>query len=215
MSRWYSKRGTGVQTKFPIKEHEEIDQLLTWFEKKRDTATSESKRYQYDRDYFFFLLGINFAFRTQDLLKLKVRDLENGNVTLRENKTGKIQHFKMHKELFNEYLEYVERNKITRNEYLFSSQCANGIKPVTRQQMNNRLLMAAKANRINNHLSCYTLRKTFAYQYLKNKGSIETLRKLLNHTSTSVTALYACWDNDDIENERRSFYIGHKIKTKK
>ena len=215
MSRWYNKRGTGVQTKFPIKNPDEIDQLLTWFEMKRDRSNSTSKRYQYDRDYFFFLLGINFAFRTEDLLKLKVKDLKNGNVHIRENKTGKIQLFKMHKNLFDEYKNYVERNEMTDAEYLFSSQRGRGAKSVTRQQMNNRLAAAEKACRLSNELSCYTLRKTFAYQYLKNKGNIETLRKMLNHSSTSVTAIYACWDNDDVENERKSFFIGHKIKTKK
>lgn len=214
MGRWYNKRGTGVQTKYPIKNYDDIVCLLSWFEKMRDISKSESKKYKYDRDYFFFLLGINFAFRTEDLLKLRSCDLENGYVTLRENKTGKVQNFPIHHELYDEYKKYVERNGITRKEYIFSSQKGKGIKKVTRQQMNNELDRAAKINRIPIKLSCYSLRKTFAYQYLANGGSIETLRKLLNHSSTEVTARYACWGDDDVERERREFYIGYSIRTK-
>lgn len=208
MSRWYSKRGTGVKTKMPIKDDKQLDQLMTYLLMKRDNETEEIKRYERDRDWFFVILGINFAFRTQDLLELKVSNLERGYVCIRENKTGKVQNFRMNKYLYQDFKDYVDRNHLTRNEYLFTSQKGYRKKPVSRQQMNNRLREAADELKLPVNLSCYTLRKTFAYKYIKEGGDINTLSRMLNHDSVEVTQRYICWGSDDAENDRFNVYNG-------
>lgn len=208
MSRWYSKRGTGVNTKMPIKDKKHIEQLMTYLLIQRDNAKTDAKKYQHDRDWFFVLLGMNFAFRTQDLLELRVSDLEKGYVSIRENKTGKPQNFRMNKMLFQDFQDFVTRNDLNRNQYIFVSQKSKGYKPMTRQQMNNRLGKACRDLKLPVNLSCYTLRKTFAYHYIKDGGNIETLSKILNHESVEVTQRYICWGMDDAENDRFNTYIG-------
>ncbi len=59
-----------------------------------------------------FLIGFNTAFRAEDLLQLKVKDIEKGYVSIKENKTGKWQHFRMNKDLHNEIMQYVEKIQI-------------------------------------------------------------------------------------------------------
>ena len=85
------------------------------------------------------MLGFNTAFRAEDLLQLRVIDVKKGYVHIKENKTAKMQNFKMNKKLHNDVLDYINRNNLTDYDYLFLGQkkVQNGKKyvyPITRQR---------------------------------------------------------------------------------
>lgn len=210
------KRG-GKDATLPIKNPKQIRALLNYFLVKRETAKNESKKYLADRNYMICLVGLNTALRAEDLLQLQGKDL-NGYVHIKENKTGKMQNFKMNKYFAAEVKEYRTRWKIADNAYLFMGQkkvhTYNGQKykcvyPITRQQGLNIMKEAGEAL----GLKCFglhSLRKTFGYQYLLNKGNPETLMKMYNHDDYSYTMRYTCWSTDDAENDRTAMYIGIK-----
>ena len=105
----------------PIKDVKQLQALLYYLLSKVDKAKSDVKKYQADRNYMLVLVGLNTAFRAEDLLQLRVIDL-NGYVSIKENKTGKMQNFKMNKEFQNEVDAYVKRWNLSKYDYMFLGQ---------------------------------------------------------------------------------------------
>lgn len=203
--RVYKKIG-GKKATIPIKSKKEVNAILNYFLSKRDKAKSDVKRWQADRNYMIVKLALNTAFRAEDLLQLCVIDLEKGYISIIENKTKKVQNFRMNKRLHTEILEYIERNKLSSYDYMFSSQ-KNRYGPVTRQNTNGFLAKAAKYTGLKQQFSMHSIRKTFAYQYYKNGGNLITLMKMLNHDSPETTLIYINWDNEDVDKSRSDIYI--------
>ncbi len=208
----------GQEETLPIKNPKQIEALLSYFLIKRDKSKSDIKKYQWDRNYMICLVGFNTAFRAEDLLQLRRKDL-NGYVHIKENKTGKMQNFRMNKDFYQEVVEYCDRWEITDNEYLFmgqkKSQTYDGktypvILPITRQQAHRIVSRAGDAIGIDYVFGLHSLRKTFGYQYLKNGGNPETLMKMYNHDDYEYTKRYTHWGIEDAEADREAMYIGLK-----
>ena len=198
----------------PIKDKKQLQALLYSLLNKIDKAKSDVKRYQAYRNYMLVLVGLNTAFRAEDLLQLRVCDL-NGYISIKENKTGKMQNFKMNKDFKAEVDKYVTTFNLGRYEYMFMGQktVVDGkpyALPINRQQGHRIVSQAGKAIGIQFVFGLHSLRKTFGYQYINNGGQILTLMKMYNHDSPDVTLRYVCWGRDDAEKARADTYIGVK-----
>lgn len=219
MSRRVKSFG-GQKVTLPIKDKRELDRFMLHLLKQKEEAKSEIKRSQSDRNWMMCLIGFNTAFRAEDLLQLRVDDVMNGYVSIKENKTGKMQNFRMNGELHRDILSYIERHKLNRYDYMFIGQkkLVDGkayYRPITRQQGLLIIKSVADAVMIPYRLGLHSLRKTFAYQYLAKGGNLETLRKMLNHSNPMDTIKYSMWDRDDAENDRFKVYLGGVHKGKK
>ncbi|MDD4110678.1 MAG: tyrosine-type recombinase/integrase [Clostridia bacterium] len=205
----------GRKATFPLKDIKDVEMILYWFLKERENSKSSIKRFQYDRNWMLCFLGFNTTFRAEDLLQLRVQDLINGYISIKENKTGKPQNFKMDNKLFQDVLSYFGRNNLRYEDYIFKSQM-NSNMAITRQQANNVLKKVSKATKLKSRFSMHTLRKTFGYHYYNNKGNLMTLMRMYNHDSPNTTLLYVCWGTDDAEKDRANTYIGgvHRKKGK-
>ena len=144
---------------------------------------------------------------------------ESGFVTIKENKTGKAQNFRMNKDLHDEILKYINEFKLTTNDYLFMGQkkkdtykgkTFNVVYPITRQNARNICLEVSQAAGIDSKFGLHSLRKTFGYMYIKKGGNIMTLMKMYNHFSPTITLLYVMWGTEDAENDRIATFIGRK-----
>ncbi len=203
----------------PIKDKKKIEEILYYLLEKRDRAKQKgqmARYWQYDRNYMLVLVGLNTALRAEDLLQLRVKDLINGHVQIKENKTGKSQIYSINKILLEDIRSYVERNGLTDYNYMFPSQRSDGeIKAITRQQ-GNRIMKDIKKNlNINYCFGLHSLRKTFGYQqYAKTKDAL-TIMKMYNHDSPDITMRYIMWDTNDAEKARKDTYIGVKEKRNK
>lgn len=202
----------------PIKDVKQLQALLYYLLSKVDKAKSDVKKYQADRNYMLVLVGLNTAFRAEDLLQLRVIDL-NGYVSIKENKTGKMQNFKMNKEFKNEVDAYVKRWNLSKYDYMFLGQkkIVNGQKynlPINRQQGHRIVSRAGDEIGIQFVFGLHSLRKTFGYQYINRGGNVLTLMKMYNHDSPDVTLRYVCWGKEDAEKARENTYIGVKKRGK-
>lgn len=195
----------GKQATYPLKDKKDMDMIVNYFLVKRDKATTKQKKWQADRNWMICLLGFNTAFRAEDLLQLKVKDVESGFVSIKESKTGKMQHFRFNKDLEKDVKEYIERNQLSRNQYLFCGQMSENL-PITRIQAYRIMREVAKETKLKSKFSMHTMRKTFGYFYMKDKGNLLTLQKMYNHESPEVTMIYVCWGSDDAEAERVNIY---------
>lgn len=145
------------------------------------------------RDYCIFVVGINVGLRAGDLLSLKIKDITDGNiifdtVTIKEQKTGKTRNFALNKNA-KEAIK-IHLNSLTDydfEDYLFKSRKGGhlGVRP-----LHHIIKTLTKDLGINGNFGTHTLRKTMAYHRYINNVPLETLQKLLNHSSSAITLRY-------------------------
>jgi len=163
------------------------------------------------RDWLLFSLGLNFALRISDLLKLKISDLYDSDmypknrVVLREKKTGKENILTItngSRELLVQY------HKLTRikysDDYLFKSR-QGGNKPIDRVQayrILNKLVQRVGLKDCN--VGTHSLRKSWGYFAYKKFGlSLDDIMLKLNHQSIQSTKRYiglSMEEKEEIEN---------------
>lgn len=203
----------GQKTTRPIKDPRQIQELFCYLLNQVEEARTPVKKYQADRNYMLVLIGVNTAFRAEDLLQLRVCDVEKGYFGIKENKTGKMQNFRMNKQLHADILGYIDRWQLKPYDYLFRGQKkvvggAAYIYPINRQQGHRIVSQAGRSIGIAYTFGLHSLRKTFGYQYIRNGGNPLTLMKMYNHDSPDVTMLYVCWGSEDAEASREAIYLG-------
>ncbi len=205
MSRFF-KVNYGRKTVRPFKV-DDVKNIMIMLQRKRDNATNDEERRMYDRDWLIFKLGLNTAFRIEDLLQLKVNDLLiKGTMYVRESKTKKEQYWELNEKLHKEVLDYISRNKLYEDEYIFQSR--KGInKPITRQNTWMRIKSYADEVGVKYLIGCHSLRKCFARTFYEQTKDLITLQKMLNHSSPQVTLIYICWDDEDQLKSRKEFYL--------
>lgn len=145
------------------------------------------------RDYCIFVVGINVGLRAGDLLSLKINDVTDGStifdtVIIKEQKTGKTRNFALNKnakEAIQLYIDSLADYNL--NDYLFKSRKGGhlGVRP-----LHHIIKTLTKDLGIKGNFGTHTLRKTMAYHRYINNVPLETLQKLLNHSSSAITLRY-------------------------
>ena len=199
----------GRKTVKPFKKAD-IDNMIMICKKRRDQAIEDKNNeqsYLWDRNHFMLHLGRNLAFRIEDLLQLKVgANFKNGSIYVREFKTDKEQSFELNPKLVKDLEDYINRNKLSEDEYLFKSR--KGInKPLTRQRAWQIIKELADEVKVNYVVGTHSLRKYFARTYYEKTGDLIGLCELLNHSDPKVRLLYICWEDNDKNEKRKGFYI--------
>lgn len=207
----------GQQETLPIKKQKQLESFMFNLIKKIEQAKTDNKRYLAYRNWILCLIGFNTAFRAEDLLQLRVKDIKKGYVSIKENKTGKMQNFRMNKQLHQDILKYIDTFELTDSDYMFMGQkkkeTKNGktynlIYPITRQQAHSIVTKNAEQVNIDFKFGLHSLRKTLGYFYIKNGGKPDTLMKMYNHDDYNVTMRYVSWGIDDAESDREAMYLG-------
>lgn len=151
------------------------------------------------RDYMLFVVGINVGLRAGDLLSLKINDVLNadGNfkdsITIVEEKTEKTREFNLNnsaKEAIKLYLDSLENHNL--NDYLFASRKGGAL---TVRAAHKLIKSTMRELNIKGNYGTHTLRKTFGYHVYQNNVKdnpliLETLQKIFNHSTQSVTLKY-------------------------
>lgn len=138
--------------------------------------------------------------RIADVLHLKTVDLvRTARPTITERKTGKRRRVYFPRALRDALLQQAGRFYVFEGRY-------DERRPRTRQAVFKDLKRVAKLYRIDGekiraNIAPHTARKIYAVQDYRAHGSLERVRRLLNHSSEAVTALYAL--ADQLERKRR------------
>ncbi len=202
-----------AQTTEPIRDERDINNLLNHMLTKFEKAKTPTKQYHAYRNYMIILIGLNTAFRAEDLLQLRVKDINNGYVHIQENKTRKVQNYKLDKRLASKIAEYVKIFDLKPSEYLFLGQKTQEAGkpynyPITRQMAYKMISKAGDELGFGFVFGVHSLRKTFGYRYIKNGGNLITLMAMYNHSKPEITLRYVMWQNEDVLKDRKAFYIG-------
>lgn len=138
--------------------------------------------------------------RIADVLHLKTADLvRTARPTITERKTGKHRRVYFPRALRDALLRQAGRY------YIFEGRFEE-TRPRTRQAVFKDLKRVARLYRIDGekiraNIAPHTARKIYAVQDYRAHGSLERVRRLLNHGDEAVTALYAL--ADQLERKRR------------
>lgn len=153
---------------------------------------------QSKRDYMLFVVGMNVGLRAGDLLNLKIKDVFDGKafineIWINEEKTDKTRTFEINKsakESIKMYLDELVNYDL--DDYLFKSRKGGKI---TVESAHKIIKTTLRELGIRGNYGTHTLRKTFAYHtYINNvrdnPSILESLQKMLNHSSSAVTLRY-------------------------
>ena len=174
------------------------------------------------RDYALFNFGIYTGRRISDITALNVSDvieagMDKGRfkfkelLKIQEKKTGKFAEIPLTdnaRKPLGKYLRQRRKESEKRGESvaefmrepLFKSQKPrkDGEFRLTGKSAWRILRNGARACGMNEHMGTHSLRKTYGYILYHSGISIETIQKLLNHASPSITLAYIGIMQDDL-----------------
>jgi len=150
------------------------------------------------RDWLMLVLGLNFALRISDLLKIRVSDVYDpdmyprNRLILREKKTNKENFLAITNSSRDALLDYVKYTRINfSDDYLFKSR-KGGNRSIDRIQA-YRILnqIAEKVGLSDINVGTHTLRKSWGYHaYKRFNLSLDDIMLKLNHQSIQSTKRY-------------------------
>lgn len=141
--------------------------------------------------YFLLLFQVNTGLRIGDVLNLKKKDIINSRIDIIERKTKKTLSRSYPKNTYLAILNYCSKNNIKYEDQVFTNLSVRAV------QKNLKLVTEHLELK---DISTHSFRKTFAtLKYKESKNNIELVRRLLNHSNTSVTQRYLGISDTDLE----------------
>ena len=127
--------------------------------------------------------------RVSEVINLKKEDLEfERNIGwVRKGKGMKDRPFIIAKIIEIKLREYINKNCVNQNSYLFVGQNKNKLTARTVQEI---VKYAAKKAGINKKIHPHSLRHSFATHLIENGHDIATVQPLLGHNSAETTLMY-------------------------
>lgn len=188
----------------PIKNHHKLTEFRNYY---RDTHFKP-------RNYALIVLGLNSALRISDILSLNwenVYDEQTGSyrehIRVREKKTGKENILLLNRPCI-DALELYRKTLKTFSGHLpiFASQKCPGER-ISRSQAFRIIKNAASQCRLDEHISCHSLRKTFGYHAWQNGTPPALLMSIYNHSSYEITKRYLCIDQFEKDEVYRKNFL--------
>lgn len=140
--------------------------------------------------------------RVGDVLALKTTQLKP-HFWVTESKTGKRRQVGLPEPLLSDI------KKAAGEIWAFPGR--NGKKPRTRQAVWKDVKRAAEAFRIPQNVGPHSARKVYAVELMAKYGDIDRVQKALNHSSPTVTLIYAMADKAlEAKNKRRRARAGRR-----
>lgn len=174
----------------PIREIERINRIKRILKK------------QSQRDFLFFVLGINTGIRINDLLNIKVGDVWDGEqvhefLSIIDTNSEQRKLYYLNNKVKHALVDYLTVSRLNLSDFLFKSKKSNN--PITRQQAYRIINKVAKEIGISGKIGTHTLRKTFGYHAYRKGIAISILQSIFNHTTPSETLRYIGIDKNDNE----------------
>ena len=131
-------------------------------------------------------VALHTGLRVGDILALRPVQLRR-QFYVTESKTGKRRRVNLTDDLLADLLEH------SGSQWVFPHRL-DPARHRTRQAVWCDVKRAARAYRLPANVAPHTARKMYAVGLMERYGDIDRVRRALNHSSSSVTVLYACAD---------------------
>ena len=141
--------------------------------------------------YFVLSFQANTGLRIGDILSLRKKDITNSRIDIVEQKTKKTLSRSYPKNTHLAILNYCSKNDIEHDDLIFTGLSIRAV------QKSLKVVVEYLGLK---DVSTHSFRKTFAtLKYKESKNNIELVRRLLNHSNTSVTQRYLGISDIDLE----------------
>ncbi|WP_133471319.1 tyrosine-type recombinase/integrase [Paraglaciecola marina] len=156
------------------------------------------------RNYCLFVFGINTAFRANELLSLKIKQVANlkvgSRLEVKQSKTGKYRAVTINKASYAAiqfWLKQHPRKHEPKCAFFLSQRTRSAIRVSTL----NRLVKSwCRLVGVTENTGSHTLRKTWGYQQrMHGNASIPVLMVAFGHTSEHQTLEYLCIQADEVQ----------------
>lgn len=177
-------------------------------------------RYGY-RNWLIFCTGLNIGRRCSDLLKLRIKDVFDGEKVvdtfsyIKESKTGKVAGIYLNPLLQKAIYNYIQSLPyFDLEDYLFKSQKGGCL---TRKSYWRILHQVCEELNLGFRLSTHSMRKSWAYNlYQEYKGVtfqggfdiVDQLQYMLNHSSRAITLRYIGIQQEDVQKLYKDNVLG-------
>lgn len=205
---------------YPFVSKEEIEAMISLFDKRIVEAPDENKKQIASRNKMLFLVGINLGVRASDLCGLKYNFFFKEDGTFKDGyklqpkktkKTGKFVPLYFNDTIKKAITEYLNNYPMeSMDEYLFKSRKGNG--HITEIALGKIIKDAAKEIGIERNICSHSLRKTFGY-FIYHKAedknnALIILQKIFNHSSPAMTSKYIGLMDEEIEDVFNTLNLG-------
>jgi integrase len=191
-----------VLFKYPLKKLEDIEKVKRFILVSKKSPVKE-------RNYCFFIWGINSNLRGTDLIDITMDDLgvcgkgkgiyipDNDYFTIREKKTGKLRRVYVNNAMKDALKAWVKQRG-THSGYLFSQVKGDKSAAVSLEYF--RFYLRDVGLHLGVGLGLRVMRKTWAYWAWKKGGlPIEVISEAMNHSSPAVTRRYLGIDTEEVK----------------
>ncbi|OGM02206.1 hypothetical protein A3K72_00870 [Candidatus Woesearchaeota archaeon RBG_13_36_6] len=127
--------------------------------------------------------------RVSELVHLKVKDfqLDKGYGWVREGKGNKDRLFIIAEKLKNELIDYIKKENLVSNSWIFKGRNNTHISARTIQQITKQ---ATKRAGLRKGVHPHTLRHSFATHLIEDGYDVASVQSLLGHRSAATTMIY-------------------------
>jgi integrase len=143
-----------------------------------------------------FVVGINSAFRASDLVGIKVSDIQDGRITVREQKTSKIRTVTLNpatQEIIN---QLIQSRRLSSDHFLFSGQRGR----YTVNYVNALVKRWCHEVGLSGNYGSHSLRKTWGYhQRTTFKVDLPLLMRAYGHSLQAQTLTYLCIEEREVQ----------------
>lgn len=200
-SREYISKNLASFIKTPPKV-QSIEELLSDIDIQKVKNYLEARKEKYRnenlRDNIIFYLGIDCGLRRQELINLNWEDIdfEDNSVNIIKSKGGKSRVVCFNQELNNLLIQY-RRLTGNYNNALIRGAHGKRISKCSIQSIITRIFKESKTYKEN--LTLHSLRHTFADRLRRKGTDINTISKLMGHSSIETTAIYLHSNKEDFK----------------
>ena len=151
------------------------------------------------RNHLIFRLLLDTGLRINELLNLKVEDviMKQRTIHVKVTKTSTERYVYFTDETANLMKKYAKQFRI--EDYIFIDMIQR--KRLSNSAVQNICARLEKRLKLSDHIRPHKWRHTFATNFLKSGGDIETLRLILGHTNLLTTQRYLHIDNSHVRKE--------------
>lgn len=132
-------------------------------------------------------MSLRYGMRIGDVLATKRENIDKGDYTYKEQKTGKSRRIRCQGDFQRRLLGQSGRI------YIFEHR-TDWKKHRTRQAVYKDIKRAAKALRLDENVGTHSARKNYAVNQFRVSGDLKKVKRLLNHSDEAVTMIYALAD---------------------
>jgi site-specific recombinase XerD len=179
---FYTKKCLGYELKFTkAKVDKDLPMLVTKEEFNKVLSTIPNKKHK-----LAFCLMYGSGLRVEGTSILKKEHFYFDNYVIKfKGKGGKDRQTIIHPKIINHLKKFVNSLK-GNNHYIFQTYRGH----ISERSFQERLKKAIKDSKIAKYFTCHDLRHSFSINFLEKTRDIETLRKLLGHSSLRTTQTY-------------------------